>query len=352
MENPLNIISSVNEKVSGAISLISSKKEYVLKQTMNVLLLFVILAVFGCLDFATLTFHFEYLSNPNFWLTIVQKMIAGVCAFNIGINLMWDTEIKKDKTLHDAVDLYYLLLDYKQIDFEEYITKIFNPHQKRLAYISYINKEIYILNKHAKASDKLLYSSELPERQAEKLKNRYCKKRQELEDLKSDDYINKNIGNIKVKYFAVDPAVFELEIDGSTSIKGIKTKGSVAAGRVKATSSVVIGMLGFAMLTSSFTLSFNQQQFASQMEAFWHYALHCIEDVGVVVWQVLRGTNQTRKIISEEMTQVYVGRNKVLQEYLQWRLVNRKKNTEVYDELHSQQEIEITQEELDKLKNK
>jgi len=352
MANPLDYLSSANDAVGSAISVISSKKEYVLKQGMNILLLFVILAVFGCLDFATLTFHFDYLTNPNFWLTIAQKMIAGICAFNIGINIMWDTEIKKDKVLDEAQKLYYLLIDYKQIDFEEFIHKIFNPKEKKKAYINKMNRKIYLLNRMSKASDKLLYSSELPERQEEKKRNHYCIKRQELEDLKSEEYINKNLDNINVRYYAVDPTVFDLEIDGGVITSGVKTKGSTKAGRLKATSSVVIGMLGFAMLTSSFTLSFSQQQFASQMEAFWHYFLHCVEDVGIIVWQVLRGTSQARKIISEELTQVFVGRNKVLQEYLQWRLTNKKKNTEVYDEIHSHQEIELTEEQLKALENK
>ena len=59
-------INAANDLVGGAISLAASKKEYILKQGANIVLLFIVLAVFGCLDFATLTFHPEYIFTPSY----------------------------------------------------------------------------------------------------------------------------------------------------------------------------------------------------------------------------------------------------------------------------------------------
>ena len=97
--NPFEKISEVNDSVLGVVGLAATKKEFIAKQFINTILLFIILLVFGCLDFATLTFHFDFLLDINYWITSLSKTIAGVCAFNIGINLMWETEIKKDKIL-------------------------------------------------------------------------------------------------------------------------------------------------------------------------------------------------------------------------------------------------------------
>ena len=85
--NPFEKISSANDVVDSAISLAATKKEFIGKQILNTILLFIILLVFGCLDFARLTFHFEYIVDPSYWGTVLSKTIAGVCAFNIGINL-------------------------------------------------------------------------------------------------------------------------------------------------------------------------------------------------------------------------------------------------------------------------
>lgn len=344
--NPLNKISSISETVSSAVSIAVSKKEYIGKQLINALLLFVILLVFGCLDFATLTFHIEYITTASYWATVATKAVAGICSFNIGINLIWDTEIKKDAILADAIKKYNDLILKKQIDFEYYVRRVFNPSEKKKAYISQINRKIYLLNKFSRAYDRLLYSSDLPERQQEKLTNKYCIRRQQLEDLKKDEFIDKNIDSLKVKYYEVDATVFDLEIDGSPAVRGVKTRGNTTSGRVKATSSMVLGMVVFSMFITAFGLTVSKEVFESQMVAFWHYCLKCAEDVGIILWQTARGMLKTRKIISSELTEPYVGRIKVLTSYLEWRLTTNRPDTESYKELNSEVEIEVTEEQL------
>ena len=347
----LDKYNQVQDFVSSAISTASSKKETILKQFVNVLLLFIILLVFGCLDFATLTFHMEYITTASYWGTVGTKVVAGVCAYNIGINMLWDAELKKDKILNDLIEKYNKLIKYKQIDFEYYVVKIFNVEEKTKAYISQINKKIYWLNKFSRNKDRLLYSSDLPESQKLKEKNLYCKKRQELENLKNPDFIKKNLDNLKVKYYEVDPAVFELEIDGAAVIRGIRTKGNVNAGRVKASASMVMGMVIISMFLTAFGLEADKQEFESQMVKFWHYCMKAIEDTAVVLWQFTRGTFQCRKIISSQLTAPYSGRCQVLTKYIDWRLNNNIPNTKVHEELNKEEEvIEITEEELNKLK--
>ena len=352
--NPFEKISSANDKIDDVISLASSKKEFVAKQIINSILLFIILLVFGCLDFASLAFHFERLLNLSYWGTVFSKTVAGLCAFNIGINLMWEIEIRKNVILSKAIELYNHLIKFKEDDFEYFITHIYNPREKTKAYISQIKRKMYRLNMFSKARDKLLYSSDLPERQKEKLTNKYCIKRQELEDLKKEDYIKKNLESLKVKYYLVDATVFELEIDGSATVHGVKTRSNVNAGKVKASSNVLIGMVGFSMFLTAIGLELNKDEFANQMVRFWHYLMKCVTDVGIVLWQTYRGMLGSRKIISQELTQPYVGRNKVLKDYYQWRFQNEKLTQEKYNEIVKfQEEIEVTltEEQLKKLKD-
>ena len=307
--------------------------------------------VFGCLDFATLTFHWEYITTASYWGTVGTKVIAGVCSYNIGINMLWDAELKKDKVLNDLIEKYNRLIKYKQIDFEYYVNKVFNIEEKTKAYISQINRKIYWLNRFSRNKDRLLYSSDLPESQPLKQKNLYCIKRQELEDLKQPEFIKKNIDNIQVRYYEVDPAVFELEIDGSAVIRGVQTKGNANFGRIKASASMVMGMVIVSMFLTAFGLEADKQQFESQMVAFWHYCMKAIEDTAVVLWQFTRGMFQCRKIISQQITAPYSGRCFVLEHYIDWRITNQVPNTKVYEELNKEEEvIEITEEELAKIK--
>lgn len=363
MRNPLEKVSEVGDVISRAVSVASSKRETILRQSVNGVLLFIILLVFGCLDFATLTFHAEYLTTWGYWGTTITKTIAGICAFNIGINLMWDIELRRDYILAFAIRRYEILIHEINKHFEYFVIKVYNRREKKKAYISQINRKIYLLNKFSRAKSRLLYSSELPEHQALKEKNFYCRRRAELEKLKSDEFIDKNIDALKVNYLEVDPAIFQLEIDGSIKLRGTKTKGNVGMGKVKATGSMVFGMVGFSMFVTAFGITADKQEFANQMERFWHYLLKCAEDVGIVLWQVTRGLLRAKKIISSELTQPYAGRNKVLTEFVEWELeqgyidqdyynnlMTELKNVKIEGESKDEEYIEVTEEQLKKMK--
>lgn len=342
-------VNKVNDSLDKVSGLVSSKSEFIIKQAVNSVLLFIILIIFGCLDFATLTFHGEYLLTPSFWGTIGTKMIAALCAFNIGINMMLDNEIKKNTELRNNIETYEKLIALKDTDFEYFVIHIFNRKLKIQIYKSQINKQIYRLNKFSKAKDRLLYSSELEENKEKKLKNRYCRRRRSLEELKSDEFIEKNIDSLKVNFREIDPAAFELEINGAQKVKGIKVTGNVNYGRLKESSTIIMSMLLFSMLTTSFGLTASKEVFESQMVAFWHYCLKAVEDIGVVLWQYINGTIRTRKIVSSQLTIPYAGRNKVLKEYTNWHFTNSKYKSPSYEKLHQKEEfveVELTQEQL------
>ena len=347
----MNIIDKTNDIISDAISVASSKKEVIGKQLINAGLLFIILLVFGCLDFAQLTFHIEYILTASYWGTVFSKVVAGVCAFNIGINIMWEIEIKKDSILRSAITLYNQLIRHISDDFEYFVVHIYNPREKIKSYVSQINHKIYWLNRFSRAKDRLLYSSDLPERQEKKKHNKYCIKRQKLEDLKKAEFINKNLDSLKVKYYEVDATVFQLEIDGAPTVHGVKTRGNIGAGKIRASGNVVLGMVGFSMFLTAIGLEFNKEQFTDQMEAFWHYLLKCASDVGIILWQTFRGLLKSRKIVSSELTQPYVGRNKVLKDYYKWKFEKGELTFDEYNNIINIEEetfVEMTQEEFER----
>ena len=311
--NPIEKMSEISDTVSRAISVAESKKEIIFKQTINAILVFLILIVLGCLDFATLTFHLEYLITGAYWGTVFTKTVVGILAFNLGINIMWDHELKKDFILSRNIKKYNYLSLFKTDDFEYFVVHIFNPREKEKAYISQINRRIYLLNKISRAKDRLLYSSDLPENQKLKKTNKYCIRRKELEE--------------------VDATVFELEIDGSPAVHGVKTKSNLALGRTKASGTTALGMVLVSMFLTVLGLELSAEIFADEMVAFWHYLAKCAADVFVVVWQLSKGALKTRRLISSELTQPYAGRNKVLFDYIKWRLEEGKITPEEYKEI-------------------
>lgn len=347
-------VTRINNTLDTISGLVSSKREFIIKQTVNSVLLFIILIVFGCMDFATLKFHGEYLLTASFWGTIGTKMIAAVLAFNVGINMMLDNEIKKSEELSRNIEVYNELIALKDTDFEFFVIKVFNVKLKIKAYKNLINRKIYWLNKFASRKSKLLYSQE-PRKDLDedlykleqnfienrKEKNRYCIKRKELEELRSDEYINKNIDALSVRFKEVDPAVFELEINGAPKSSGVKVSGNITYGRIKESSSIVLSMLSISMLTTSFALSASKEVFESQLLAFWHYCLKVVEDIAVVLWQFFNGTLRARKIVSTQLTEPYAGRNEVLREYINWRHETQAKESHVFEILKKEENEEV-----------
>lgn len=330
----MNVIERTNDAVSRVYSYATENKEKIGKNIINGILLFVILAVFGCFDFAHFEFSIARLLEPSYWTSTFAKAIAGICAYNIGINFTWDREIDKDTELRENAEKYQRLNKIKdQPTFNVFVIEYLNRREKKKAYINQVNRQIYWLNKFAKNKDKLLYSSDKEEDIEKKKTNRYCIKRQELEDIKSDDYINKNIDSLKVKYHYIDPIVFELELDNKSRYYGIKVSGSVGLGKAKATANVFLGMLIISMFTTSIMLSPDQEELIGQVQVFWHYMLTACEDIGIVVWQTIRGMLSSRKIISRELTQPLVGRNNVLTQYNEWCVENniqKSKSFQIY----------------------
>lgn len=316
------------------ISYANSNKNKISKIVINSILLFIIFAIFGCFDFVNFTVDITLLANWKYWTQVFAKTTGGAIAFNIGINLLFDKEIESDKVLAEQREKYQRLNDKKdQTTFNYYVVNVFNKEEKKKAYKDKINRKIYWLNKFSTNKSKLLYSTtinenvedyekKLEELNEQKAKNKYCVKRKELEELKSDEYIEKNIDSIIVKYNMVDPIVFELEIDGSRSYRGVKTKGDVNIGRARLTSGVVLGMILISMIITSIVLAPDQQQFENQMVRFGHYVASCASDTGIILWQAFRGMINARKLVSQELTEPFAGRNRVLDCYYQWVIDN------------------------------
>ena len=325
------------------ISYANTSREKITKQIVNSVLLLIIFAVFGCFDFLTMSFHFEYIATASYWTRVISKSIVSICAYNIGINLSWDREIEKDIILKENADKYERLNKLRDSEiFNPYVMEVFNRQEKKKAYINKINRKLYWLDKFARNKDKLLYSykskdeTKMLEIEEQKKNNWYCVKRKELEELKSEEYINENLDSINVRYNFVDPIIFDLELDGKSNYNGVKVKGSVTSGRGRATANVFVGMLGVSMFIASIGLDASQEQFTDNMVAFWHYLLTCAEDVGIILWQTLRGIFGSRKIISSEITQPLIGRNQVLLSYIQYcndNNIKESKAKQIYDKI-------------------
>ena len=292
-----------------------------------------------------------------------MKVVASLCAYNIGINFIVDEVIKRNKNLGLAKFRYEVLNASKQKDFEHYIHHVYNPGQKKAIYINMINKRIYLLNKFSKKKDRILYISELPERQLEKENNRYCIRRKELEYLKSDEYIDANIENLRVRYRDIDHTIFELEIGAKQKVHQRSVTGSIGKGRAISTGTGALSIIGVTMFIGSFSVAPDSQEFVEGTVAAVNTVVKMCSDIAVIIWQFFRGILSTTKIVSQQLTSPYVERTEILKKYYRWRQDNGESVPKFYQELYKmdnvqlegteekeEEVLELTEEEYNKLK--
>lgn len=332
----MDIAGAYNNKLNAATnrfeSLFSDNKERIFRTAMNVVLTIVILAVFGCFDFVSMEWDWSRIFTYAFWTKVVSKTTATVCAFNIGINFNWEGAIASFFVLKKTIADYEALIKDKDDEhFEYYVNQVYNMESKRRAWINKINRAIYRLDRFSKNRDKLLYTSKIPgdvPDYAEKCRaleeskshNRYCIRRRELEELKSEQYIKDNIGSLSVRYSKVNPSAFEMDIGGKIIDEDNKVTGNVSVGKARATAGIVWGTVFVTAVTSAIIISVNQQGFVDQMQAFWYYLMSTAVDVGLIAWNLFRGTSACRPIIEEQILRPYANRNKILKAHIAWKI--------------------------------
>lgn len=355
----------INDITGRFESLFSGNKERIFRIFTNVILTIVVLAIFGCFDFVNMEWDWMRIFTYAFWTKVTSKTVAAICCFNIGINFNWESALAVFYVLKETIETYESLIkDKDDENFDYYVEQVYNMESKKKAWINKINRAIYHLDRFTRNRDRLLYTSKIPlgvenyeeknkELENKKATNRYCVKRKELEELKSEKYINDNIGSLSVKYSKVNPSAFDMDIDGKIKDEDNKITGNVTLGKVKATSNIIWGIVLITAITSAIVISINQEQFVNQMQEFWYYLLSAAVDIGVVAWNLFRGTMACKPIIEEQIHKPYVNRNKVLKGFISWKIVNNIKTSDsfLYIQKLTQKEeiIEISKEELAKI---
>jgi len=326
--------SKLNETTDRFTSLFAGNKEKVFRTVTNVILTIVVLAVFGCFDFVNMEWDWMRIFTYAFWTKVSSKTIAAICCFNIGINFNWESAISVFYELKESIETYTALIKDKDDEhFEYYVNQVYNMESKKKAWINKINRAIYRLDLFSRNRDKLLYTSRIPlgvenyeekclDLEIRKKANRYCVKRAELEELKSEKYIAENLNSLSVRYSKVNPSAFEMDINGKIADEDNKVTGNVNIGRTKATANVVWGVVLITAVMSALVISINQQQFVNQMQAFWYYLLSTTVDIGIVAWNLFRGTMACKSIIEDQLHRPYVNRNKVLKAFIAWKINN------------------------------
>jgi len=316
MDNSISFIST-------ATSWLVDHKKRLLVNISSILMLIGICGVLGAFDFMSMSFVLERLLNIRYWSHIIARVVCLICALNLGINVFQVNAEEKNLLLQRDAIRYDKLIAYKeQNSFEYYITLQFSIQEKKKAWISKINKKIYTLGKFFRDTEKMLWS--VPQEKLDssaklakkKAKSLYCKKRAIYEEMKTDEWLDKNIDALRVHSFrAIDPSIFDLSINGKEKYSGFKLTSHSAIARGQKTITSILWMLMFSMLITIIGLDINEALIAQGVIGWISATVNAVMDVLFVLWQFYRGAKYTAKLVEEEQHRPYIDRIRILISY-------------------------------------
>lgn len=168
-----------------------------MRKVSYVLILLSCLLLIGLTDFFLAGFNKEVLTRPSFWFSIIVSgfanylMLVYTAVEKIDGALIKDEEVKtKKKELDDNVSKNV------DTDFDDYLS-IENRQRKINAWKTKISNKISKLDERTKDKDREILWFGTDEQKQE---NKYCRKRTNLLYKLSDEFINKNIAFLRVKY--------------------------------------------------------------------------------------------------------------------------------------------------------
>lgn len=293
----------------------------IIKNTLSTILLILIFAVEGCFNFLTFEFNISLLFTIGFWVKIGVKILllnlVKIWVMSIFINVART----KNKDLLYNKSVNERLLQSKDNDFPYWVENIENKDIRIAFYKTLINKKLFKLEKRASVKDRMLYYSD---KETLKEVNKYCVKKQQLEYLLSDKYIEENVNYLNFsKCPKIDAAIFDCPVTNENiNIKyqfSAKTKSAIFA-------SLLVASCMFFLIQTIW----NSVELFRNDESLLVVVASLIMDAVFLLWQGLTGINTAFNIVESQEVLPYVNRNRVLEKYLYYKNQDKIEATKKY----------------------
>ena len=169
-------------------------------------------------DWVNMGFSISRISTKEYWNNVIIQTVMYSCALVLGNLLKLEKLELNSKAYFDLLSIYRNdKLKYKDEHFVKYVNDELNPSiKKEFLKKKYENKlarvEKYSLDSFQLAYNMAVESNNFDKYLKEEIKNpfikHYCKKRKNLEEIRSDEYIDKHYKSMFVRYPKVNPYSF------------------------------------------------------------------------------------------------------------------------------------------------
>lgn len=284
----------------------------------------------GLFDFVNGRFDPSQITTVDYWRGVIMLMMASV------LFLLSASNRKIEQLMKEDTDVQYKVKTLEEVaksqdlfDFDEYLVDK-NNERKKITYINSIKKQIDRLDNGIKwipfingatTKDKMFYYEGTEE---EKLRNKYCVRRAELDYLMSDDYIEKNIRAMNIKYPEVQRSFVTVGYESVNSLPWITE--SKTAKMFKDLSPRFLLTIGAGAFVASFIPGLAEGVTISMIFGVFVKGL-------VLIANYIGGYEYAPQFIDTKVKVDLQYRYEIVLDYDNWRKTKRKK--EVTDVVHN-----------------
>ena len=324
-------------------------KKIALYTTLEVIALFILTVVGSMWDWVDMRFTLSKITTTAYWTDVFVQTTMYSCALVLG-NLLkleklelnnpdYMTLLKEYREKDKSTGKFIGALKYKDDLFVDYVFKVLNPnikkkflkkkYENKLARLEKFSKDSYQLE-YDKVEEHLLAGGELKDYV---FKNKHTKhyyfRRKELEQLKSDEYINKHWQSMYVNYPKVNPYTFTEFLNIKTNDRTMyQTENKTAKDMSTSVTRKVIYSIMGATIIGLLLINPSVNELLEQANGWIALLISYIIRVGMVVGNFTMGVYNAKRIFRDNFLRPISNRIRMLQEYNIYKMDNKWKSKE------------------------
>ena len=285
-------------------------------------------------DWVNMGFSLAKIQTKAYWNNVILQTVMYSCALVLGNLLKLEKLELKNKAYDDLLSIYRTdKLPIKDENFVTYVTIILNPSIKKEFLRKKYENKLARLEKYSFDSFQLCYNKavnapDFREFVKKEVKNPfkkiYCYRRHNLEEIRSDEYINAHYQSMFVRYPKVNPYSFTYYL----SIKmNDRTKYQTENKTARDMSIKLSRKLVYAVLSSTIigllVINPDANQLLEQTNGWIALMIQYIVRVGMITANFIMGIYNAKTIFNDNYLRPINNRIRMLDEYQDFKTKNK-----------------------------
>ena len=317
-------------------------------------------------DWVNMGFTLSKITTKAYWNEVILNAVMYSCALILGNLLKLEKLELKSKAYDDLLNIYRNdKLKYKDENFVTYITTILNPSiKKEFLKKKYENKlarlERYSFDSfqlcYNMATESLNFDDYVKKQVKNPLKKFYCRRRRNLEKIRSDEYIEKHYQSMFVRYPKVNPYSFTyyLSIKMNDRTKYQTENKTAKDMSIKLSRKLVYSVLG-ATILALLVINPDANELMEQANGWIAIVIQYIIRVGMIIANFVMGIYNAKTIFNDNYLRPINNRIRMLDEYQVFKTKNKwqsKKDIEEEINQRVKEKVEPLQELVNQLEQR